>query len=177
MVQREGFLAAQVRWFGLLLFPTLVLIADLAGSPSRRQIFLFLSSFSFQTSLIGWLYLLTRNSTLGMYAVRYLSVVALVWLFALGGKESSTAEKVFNELLHYAHPLCVMIYSQLVDARVPGLRPWLQGLLYPLGYFFYMLLVNRWIGYELYPILSENPLLVVSIFAITEALLWHDNQL
>ena len=176
MIAKETPFARTVRWVGLLLFPTLIALAFVLSQLSRRRVILFLSSFSFQTSLIGWLYLLTRNPYLGQFSTRYLSFVALVWMIALANLETNVAERVFNELLHYAHPLCVTLYWNLNPVYLPGVRVWLIGLLYPLSYFFFMLFINHWIGYELYPVLSTSPILVLSLFVIIEVLYWNAHQ-
>lgn len=167
-----------VRYVGLIQLPALLLLADYFGDFSRRQFILFLSSFSFQTSLLGWLYLLTRNPVLGQFSARYLSFVALVWMSLLGGLESSAVERIFNDFLHYSIPLCVLFYHHNDRAaHLPGMRYWLLGLLYPLGYLIFMLLINQWIGYELYPVLSAHPMLVAAIFAMVEAVHWNTNNL
>lgn len=165
-----------MRWTGLILFPLFLAITGLFAQFSRRQLILFLCSFSFQTSLLGWFSVLTKNPILGQFSIRYLTFVALLWSFSLGGLENSTAEYIFNEILHYLVPSWVYFYHRYAATYFPGVRYWLLGLLYPLGYFFFMLLVNQWIGYELYPVLNTHPVLVVSVFVMVEAMYWTTNN-
>lgn len=168
----ESTVATCVRWVGLILFPALITVAGLLAHPSKRQAFVFLASFSFQSNLLGWVYLITKSPLIGQCSTRYLLFVIIVWMYALANLESSRAERVFNELLHYVHPLSVIAYWSTSRARVTGIRPWLIGLLFPAVYLVCMLLVNARIGYELYPVLSTNPGLVLSVLAVTEGITW-----
>ena len=165
-----------LRWVGLFLFPALLIGAGLFSTLSRRRLILFLCSFSFQTSLLGWLFLLTKNPLLGFFSSRYLRFVMLVWAITLGNLEDNAAERSFNVLLHYGLPICVEWYWSSIPQRFAGNRYWQLGFCYPFAYFLLMLTVNRWIGYELYPILSTDPFKIMFIWAICDVYHWYDNN-
>jgi hypothetical protein len=139
-----------LRWSGIILYS--VLLVAFVKDHSLRNIALFLASFSFQSNTIGCIYLITNKNWIGCWAAPYLSFVAFVWFFFLGGKESTLEEWLFNVLLHYVQPVIVVLYWILVG-KTTKIPVWLQ--VYPLIYTFCLFPLSWIIGYDLYPILKE----------------------
>lgn len=117
-----------------------------------RPRLLFFASFSFQSNLIGWIYLATKNQRLGEWSAIYLSFVISVWFFFLGGAESSINEYIFNVILHYIQPLIVLLYW--IHRNEPSNTPILLEI-YPLFYLIFIIQLNNHLGYEMYPVIRE----------------------
>lgn len=168
MRKEENINGQIVHWGALILFP--LVFAAVIWFDWR-----LFYSFSFQTSLLGWLYLLTGNIIFGHFSTRYLSFVVLIWAVFPKHFENNEAEYIINHFARILFLICSIYYFLRTPAYFRGVRYQLLGLLYPLGYYFFILLVNPCNIYELYPMLDIHPALVVSLFATTEAINWIIN--
>lgn len=159
--------ACALRYSGICLYAGLLI--GFALDHSLRQIALFLASFSFQSNSIGCIYLFTNHGGLGRWAAPYLSFVALVWGFFLGGKESTDEEWLFNVLLHYVQPAIVVLYWILAGktAKIPV---WLR--VYPFIYTLCLFPLSWKIGYDLYPILKEELLQLCCLLTFSESVFY-----
>lgn len=161
-VDRER-VASALRVCGLAGLPVILVAAALFFPHSKRQVAVFLASFSLQSTLLGWLYLYTLDQRLGRWSATYLSFVAAVWTLFLGGQESATGEWVFNAYLHYAQPAYVVAYWLLKGDRSTGI-PWpLQ--LYPFLYLVALVPLGYWLGYQTYPVLTSQTKAVAVVWA------------
>jgi hypothetical protein len=151
---------------GLLsLYPLFIVVSFLLAKPSLRQTALFLSSFSFQTTALGWIYLYTGNLKLGRWAARYTFFVAFIWLISLGGKETTMAEWVFNCILHYVFPaITILTYVPHIGKETSNAIP---GFIYPVVYVGCLFIAEMQLGYFTYPIMKDQPLLIQILWCIS----------
>jgi hypothetical protein len=159
-----------VRGIGLALLPLLLLSAGLSagGTLSLRYTVLFFCSLSFQTALIGWLALLTRNSVLGWISVRWQYFVMAVWFLLLRDKEAGYAEWTFNVLLHYVMTLLVFLHWNSNRGPPPSERLYMLSWLYPSAYLAFQFLLDARLGWEMYPVKSEHPFMLAGAFVLIE---------
>ena len=162
--------------FSLLIvgFPLLHLVALSTASLSFRRIVIYMSSFSFHTNLLGWIFVLTGNQLLGHYTSRYLMLVAGVWFTMLGGREESLMEYGFNSILHYCLPIATALhyYADLKPTHLHKHRlQWILGYVYPILYASAIYYVSPLLlTYRFYQPLFEQWFQVVIVACITECL-------
>lgn len=159
-----------VRSIGIALLPLLLIGAGLGAgeSLSLRYAVLFLCSLSFQTALLGWVALLTRNSILSWTVVRWQCFVMLIWALLLRDKEAGLGEWVFNGLLHYAMPMLVFLNWNANRGEPPSERFYMLSWLYPVAYLACQFLLDARLGWEMYPVKREHPFLLAGLFVLVE---------
>lgn len=159
----QGRVVNALRAAGLVALPVVLVAASLFFPHSKRQLAVFLASFSFQSAAMGWLYLYTLDQRLGRWCAVYLSFVAAIWALFLGGQESSAMERVFNVYLHYAQPAYVVGYWLYKGDRSAS-TPWLLQL-YPFLYLMALVPLSHWLGYQIYPVLTSQTAAVAAVWA------------
>lgn len=145
-----------LRTVSISLYPLFLTVSLLLARPTLRRVLIFLLSFSFQTTALGWIYLIIVNPELGKWASLYTSFVALVWAIFLGGKETDTGEWLFNFILHYVFPI-ITVVAYLPHRKKVATTASIYGILYPTAYMGFLLISESKLGYPFYPVLRENP--------------------
>jgi hypothetical protein len=92
----------------------------------------------------------------------YLLSVALLWFVFLGGKESSWTELAFNVIIHYV--TCIPVVWNARPESWPS-KWWLT--VYPLLYWLQMPIMNRWAGWQVYPVNPTTSLVATCVLMLS----------
>lgn len=159
---------------GIFVLPVVIEILLTQENISPKKMIGFFCTFAFQTNIIAFLYFIRyflwpknpeRWRHHQAHAVVYMIVIFLSWVTILGGKEDNIKEWLINYLLHYIQPIIVVTHW-LVKERG---HKWPKArvlLIYPTCYYFFLKVIERKVGYSLYPIIRGDMIKVVLCFCV-----------